>query len=91
MVVDVRPGEAKPMNQPHQTERQRFRWKSPSGIALLGFLAIAAFFLLTEHRAHLLGVLPYLLLALCPLMHIFHHGHSDHHGSDKSNQRRDKP
>jgi hypothetical protein len=91
MVVDVRPGEAKPMNQPHQTEQQRFRWKSPSGIALLGFLAIAAFFLLTEHRAHLLGVLPYLLLALCPLMHNFHHGRSDHHGSDNSDQWRDKP
>jgi hypothetical protein len=47
--------------------------------------------LLTEHRAHLLGVLPYLLLALCPLMHNFHHGRSDHHGSDNSDQWRDKP
>jgi hypothetical protein len=41
---------------------------------LIGFLAIAAFFLLTEHRAHLLGVLPFLLLALCPLLHLFGHG-----------------
>jgi len=29
---------------------------------LAGFLAIALFFLLTEHRAHVFGILPYLLL-----------------------------
>lgn len=47
---------------------------------LIGFLLIAGFFLLTEHRAHLLGVLPFILLAACPLMHLFmHHGH-DHDG-----------
>lgn len=39
---------------------------------LAGFLAIALFFLLTEHRAHLFGMLPYLLLLACPLMHLFH-------------------
>jgi len=50
---------------------------------LIAFLAIAAFFLITEHRAHLLGALPYLLLLACPLMHLFHHGHGGHgaHGS----------
>lgn len=42
-----------------------------------GFVAIAAFFLLTEHRAHLFGILPFLLLAACPLMHLFH-GHGGH-------------
>lgn len=46
---------------------------------LVGFLAIALFFLLTEHRAHLFGILPYLLLLACPLMHLFHgHGHHGH-------------
>jgi hypothetical protein len=41
-----------------------------------GFLAIALAFLLLEHRAHLYGALPYLLLLACPLMHLFmHHGH----------------
>jgi len=45
----------------------------------IAFLAIAAFFLLSEHRAHLLGVLPYLFLLACPLMHLFmHHGHGQH-------------
>jgi hypothetical protein len=45
-----------------------------------GFVGIAGFFLLTEHTAHLQGILPYLLLAACPLMHLFmHHGHGSHH------------
>lgn len=37
-------------------------------------LGVAAFFLLSEHRAHVLGFLPYLLFLACPLMHLFHHG-----------------
>lgn len=58
-------------------ESRRGRW------VLLGFLAVALFFLWTEHRAHLLGVLPYLLVLACPLMHLFHHGHGHGHGSRK--------
>jgi hypothetical protein len=42
---------------------------------LLAFLGIAAFFIVTEHRAHALGVLPYLLLLACPLLHWLHGGH----------------
>ncbi len=34
--------------------------------------AIAAFYLITEHRAHLLGWLPFLLILACPLLHLFH-------------------
>ena len=45
--------------------------------AFWGFAAVAAFFLITEHAAHLFGVLPYLLVLACPLMHFFGHGH--HH------------
>ena len=40
-------------------------------------------FLWTEHRAHLLGFLPYAFLLACPLMHVFMHhghGHGSHHG-----------
>ena len=58
------------------------------------FLAIAAFYLFTEHRAHLLGALPFLLLLACPLMHVFmHHGHGEHgaHGSHaEDNSRSEK-
>lgn len=56
-------------------------------IALIGFLAIAGFFLLTEHTAHVLAALPYVLVLLCPLMHLFHHhGHEhEHHGREERN------
>lgn len=60
---------------PVSTRRHRGKW------VFLGFAAIALFFLWTEHRAHLLGALPYLLVLACPLMHLFHHGHGHHpHG-----------
>ena len=54
-------------------------------VAWIVFAVIAAFYMLTEHRAHLLGALPFLLLLACPLMHLFMHGgHGGHgHGDDK--------
>lgn len=46
------------------------------GLVFGGFLLIAGFLLFTEHRAHVLGVLIWLPLLACPLMHLFmHHGH----------------
>lgn len=57
-------------------------FRSRTGIVLLVFLAIAAFFLITEHTAHVLGALPFLLVLLCPLLHLFLHGrHGGGHGS----------
>ena len=51
-------------------------------VALAVFAAAAAFYLFAEHRAHLFGVLPYLLLLACPLVHIFMHGrHGGNGGS----------
>ena len=56
-------------------------WRT--SLVLIVFLVIAAFFLITEHRAHLFGVLPYLLLLACPLMlwlmHGGHGGHTENH------------
>ena len=58
---------------------------SPSGLVLIGFLAIGGVYLWMEHRAHLLGALVFLPLLLCPLMHLFmHHGHGDHSDHDSS-------
>jgi hypothetical protein len=61
-----------------------------TGVALFGFLAIAGFFLFTEHRAHLFGALPYLLILACPLLHIFGHGehggHSSHDAHDGASE-----
>ena len=49
---------------------------------LIGFLLVAGYFLVTEHKAHLGGALyflPFLLLLACPLMHVFmHHGDGGH-------------
>lgn len=59
--------------------------RSRTGVALIVFLGIAAFFLITEHSAHLFGVLPFALLLLCPLMHLFMHGGHDGHGGEVSN------
>jgi uncharacterized membrane protein len=52
--------------------------KVPFFIAVLCFVGIATFFLWEEHEAHLMGALPYVLLALCPLLHLFMH--RKHHG-----------
>ena len=44
------------------------------------FLGIILYFLLTEHLAHIIPYLPWLLLAACPLMHLFMHGGHGHGG-----------
>lgn len=62
-------------------ETSRPWWRLSSWVVLIGFLAVGAFFLIAEHRAHTLGVLPFLLVLACPLMHLFHgHGGRDGHG-----------
>ncbi len=58
--------------------------------ALIVFLSVAGFFLLAEHKAHILGLWPYLILLLCPLMHIFmHKGHGHHGNSDGVQKHKD--
>jgi hypothetical protein len=58
--------------------------RSRTGLVLIVFLGVAAFFLITEHSAHLFGSLPFALLLLCPLMHLFMHGGHGGHGGDVS-------
>jgi hypothetical protein len=55
-------------------------WHSRFAIGLIVIGAIAGYFLVTEHLAHVIGVLPYLLLLACPLMHVFMHGGHGSHG-----------
>jgi DUF2933 family protein len=53
------------------------RMRNVSRWVFWGFVAVALYFLITEHRAHIVPFLPFLLFAACPLMHLFHHrGHS---------------
>jgi hypothetical protein len=78
----------------------RSLWRTRYGVGLMVMGAVAAFFLLAEHRAHIFGALPYLLILICPLMHLFmHRGHGAHghhkggdqprtggHGPEQANQ-----
>lgn len=90
--------ERRPVNPPDTPASPREADHAPddhrrSGWVLPVFLVIAAFFLFTEHRAHLFGILPYLLLLACPLMHLFmHHGHGGHghHGHQASKPPADR-
>ncbi len=71
-----------PDHSRHDAEPRGF-WSSRYAIGLIVFGAVAAYFLLTEHRAHFFGALPFLLLLACPLMHMFmHRGHGGHAGDD---------
>lgn len=69
----------RPAATPREQERltRRFAW------GWWFFAAVALFYLLSEHRAHFFGVLPYLLLLACPLMHFFMHGGHGHGGHRK--------
>lgn len=67
------------MDHDHHDEGPPSFWRSRIGIGWVVLAAVASWFLWTEHRAHLLGLLPYLFLLACPLIHLFmHRGH--HHG-----------
>ncbi len=55
-----------------------------SRIVLYTTIGIIAFFLITEHWAHLIPFLPYSLLFVCLFMHSFMHG--GHGGGNWSNQ-----
>jgi hypothetical protein len=60
------------------------RWSSISKTVFLGFCLIIAGLIIYEHRLHVLGYWPFLLLLACPLMHVFmHHGHGHHHGDQR--------
>ena len=69
----------------HNSEPMGF-WRSRYAIGLLVMGAIAAYFLLNEHRAHFFGALPLLLLLACPLMHMFMHGGHGGHGGGHGEQ-----
>ena len=55
-----------------------------------GFLLIAGYFLIAEHRAHVFQFLPVVLLLACPLLHMFHR-HGGHGGHGASDEKEHKP
>jgi hypothetical protein len=60
-----------PTGEPPRAGTHAGRW------AFIGFALIAAYFLWTEHRAHVVQFLPFVLLLACPLLHMLH-GHGGH-------------
>ena len=56
-------------------------WSTPKGLAALGLIGAATYFLLMEHRQHVWQYLPFIILLACPFMHVFMHGgHGGHSG-----------
>jgi hypothetical protein len=66
-------------------------------VALIGFMAGAFLFFLKGHQAYVLDILPWALLLLCPVLHLFmhrghrkdgvHKGHGVHGGGEASPER----
>lgn len=68
----------------NQARLRRGGWLAVATLVVMG-----AYYLLTHHTAHTLGVLPYLLILVCPLMHVFGYRHrrDDGHAHEASRDR----
>jgi hypothetical protein len=65
-------------------------WPLPVKVCFGVLLSIAAFSIVGGHWVHLAAILPWFLILLCPLMHLFMHGGHDHDntkGDDDSIQK----
>ncbi len=62
-------------------------------IVLVLAMGILLFFLLTEHTAHLYGILPFLFLLACPFLHMLGHRHdgNSHRHEDRQTDDRESP
>ena len=59
----------------HSQPPGRLAWlKSPAGLMASAALGLFVTYLLLEHTVHVMSVLPFGLILLCPLMHLFMHG-----------------
>lgn len=59
--------------EPSYRSKKLLRW------AIWSAGAVALAYLIAEHRPHLLGWIPYLIILACPLMHFFMHGGHGRH------------
>ena len=53
---------------------------SKLGLAATLAVAVVGAYLLWNHTGHIWAAAPYVLLLICPLMHLFGHRHSHGHG-----------
>lgn len=76
------------------TQKQSF-WFGFNGLAALTLIGAVSYFLFMEHREYLFQFLPFFILLLCPLMHIFIHrghgqgSHREYGGNGDGNGHRD--
>ena len=67
-------------------------WGTARGMVSMLAIAFLGYFLLMEHRQHVFQYLPFLIILLCPFMHIFMHkghgGDSNHDNSENEAYRR---
>lgn len=59
------------------------------GWVLAGVFAVGLALAVADHWAHIFGILPYLILLACPLMHVFMHRGHGHAGHDHEKEKRD--
>ena len=71
-------------------ERTGSWWRNRSNLALVAFLGIGGYFLWTEHQAHVVAALPWVLILGCLVMHLFMHGGHGHGGSGHDDNNGDK-
>ncbi|NIL99831.1 MAG: DUF2933 domain-containing protein [Gammaproteobacteria bacterium] len=70
-------------------------WRNRTKLPFVIFLAIAGYFLWTEHQAHVIEFLPWILVLGCLGMHLFMHGGHGHggghdHGENQEPSSRDQ-
>ena len=58
-----------PLHHPERANASRWRWLVAVSVAF------AVFFVWTDHRAHLESALPFLVVAACLLVQMFHEHH----------------
>ncbi|PKH06163.1 DUF2933 domain-containing protein [Moritella sp. Urea-trap-13] len=69
-------------------------WSTPTGWCALLLIAAVSYFLFMEHREHVFSFLPFLIILLCPLMHVFmhgKHGHGKHNEVDEPERKNEDP
>jgi carbon starvation protein CstA len=65
-------------------------WLTNKGLASIGLITAVSYFLFMEHRQHLVEYLPFIIILLCPLMHLFMHGgHGNHGGKHRKSEAED--
>jgi hypothetical protein len=74
------------LHREHSAKPEGSFWTSRAFLVCAAFLVIGLILLWTEHLAHALGYLPYLLILACPLMHMFMHGGHAHRAPTDRNR-----